>query len=60
VHEQLEPEIELTFPNTKFGKQYYRELIGKERLKRKPKRQTRSLGKKQSPKGKAKRKTAKR
>jgi len=58
VHEQLEPEIEYTFPKTKWGKQYYAELIGKERLaKAKPRRKKKAVGQKARPKAK---RTAKR
>ena len=48
-----EPEIEYTFPKTKHGKLYYKELIGKERLD--TKRKTRSVGKKKSTSAKSSR-----
>jgi hypothetical protein len=55
VHEQLDPEIEFTFPRTKFGKQYYSEFLGL-KAKAKPGRKKTVLGKKERPKSKTKRK----
>lgn len=51
-------DIEYTFGNTQFGKKYYKELIGKERLV--TRRKKKAMGKKQQAKGKARNAKAKR
>jgi hypothetical protein len=49
----LEPEVAYTFGNTQFGRTYYAELIGKERLaKAKPRRKKKAVGQKARPKAK--------
>jgi hypothetical protein len=46
-------DIEYTFGNTQFGRTYYAELIGKERLaKAKPRRKKKAVGQKARPKAK--------
>lgn len=52
-------DIEYTFGNTQFGKKYYKELIGKERLaKAKPRRKKKAVGQKARPKAKRSKKRA--
>jgi hypothetical protein len=57
----LEPEVAYTFGNTQFGRKYYKELIGKERLaKAKPRRKKKAVGQAKQAKGKARNAKAKR